>query len=126
MNTPEVLKVCADSRSRLESIAERQGIDLRKVQQPLLSSEFHDLAVALAVAPDDAAAERAVIRYAPAVAGLLFATRDVEHQFSDDIVKLDSTVDVAVCPYFYLAQFALSIIDSLRAVSIDIRDGRLG
>lgn len=113
MNTPEALKVCAESRARLESIAKSQGINLKKIQAPLFSHEFRDLVLALATCPDDAAAGRAIKRYAPAVAGLLFLTRGAEHQFSDDICKLDKEVDTGVCPYFYLSQFALSMIDTI-------------
>jgi hypothetical protein len=97
----------------------KQGINLKIVQGPLFSPEFRDLALALATCPDDAAAGRAIQRYAPAVAGLLFATRDVEHQFSDELIKLDETVDKGVCPYFYLSQFALSLIESLDRVMED-------
>ena len=113
MNTPEALKVCAESRARLESIARSQGINLKKVQSPLFSREFRDLALALAICPDDAAAGRALKRYAPAAAGILFATRGAEHQISDDICKLDKTIDTKVCPYFYLSQFALSMIETI-------------
>jgi len=123
MNTPEALKVCADSRARLESIARSQGIDLKNVQAPLFSREFRDLALALATCPDDAAVGRAIQRYAPAVAGLLFLTRDVEHQFSDDICKLDKTVDIGVCPYFYLSQFALSMISSIEVAMRKMQAG---
>jgi hypothetical protein len=86
---------------------------LNIVQVPLLTPELRDLSLALALAPDDAAVERATKRYAPAVAGFLFATRDVAKGFADGICKVDDTVDLEVCPYFYLAQYVLSMINNL-------------
>jgi hypothetical protein len=113
MNNLYVLQVCAESRHRLESIAKKLGISLKKVQSPLLTPELRDLSLALALAPDDAAVERATKRYAPAVAGFLFATRDIAKGFADGICKVDDTIDLGVCPYFYLSQYVSSMISKI-------------
>jgi hypothetical protein len=122
MNNPDVLQVCAEARIRLESIAKSQGIPLNIVQVPLLTPELRDLCLALAIAPDDAAAERATKRYAPAVAGFLFATRNIGVAYCDEIHKVDESVDIRLCPYFYLSQFVSSIFDSLEKVSKEMRE----
>ena len=113
MNNPDVLQVCAESRRRLESIAKSQGIPLNLVQQPLITPDLRDFSLALALAPDDAAVERATKRYVHAVAGFLFATRDIERAFADGICKVDDKVDLGVCPYFYLSQYVSSMISNL-------------
>ena len=112
MNNPDVLKVCAESRIRLGSIAKLQGIPLNIFQSPMLTSELRDFSLALALAPDDAAVERATKRYAPAVAGFLILTRGIEKGFADGVCKVDDTVDLGVCPYFYLSQYVMSFIEN--------------
>ena len=86
------------------------------VQIPLITPELRDFSLALALCPDHAAVDRAVRRYTPAVAGFLFITRNVEQGIADGICKVDSSVDIRVCPYFYLSQYVSSCIANLDQV----------
>ena len=113
MNNQSFHKSVSEARNQLVSIATSLDIPLNIVQVPLMTRELRDLALALELCPTPEAAKQAMKRYAPAAAGFLFSTRDV-----DRIAKIYSSNDRedekgGVCPYFYLGRYVESGIDEI-------------
>ena len=113
MKNPALLKELTKSRTRLESIAKSQGIALNIVQVPLMTPELRDFCDALAICPDDAAAERSTKRFSPAVAGFLLLSRDIAGAFSSGQYTNYEVVDSGLCPYFYIARYVGSRLESI-------------
>ena len=113
MNNPALQQVLTESRTRLEIIAKRQGINLNIIQQPLITPDLRGLCDVLALCPDDAAAERAVKRHVHAVAGFLFASRDIAGAFESGRYTNCEVPNQEICPYFYISRYVSSQIDMI-------------
>jgi hypothetical protein len=114
MKIPDYQKVCEDSLLRLHSIAIRVGISDKPTPSPVVSPVLRELADALILCPDDAAAERALRRYSAGWPGFLFLAQRVGAWLDNGTCSFEGLTDKGVCPYFYLATFVSSFIDSLK------------
>jgi hypothetical protein len=127
MNDQSFHKSLTEARSELVAFATALDIPLNIVQQPLMTRELRDLSLALALSPTADDAKRAMKRYAPAVAGLLFASRDIDRIASFYSSSGREDEKGGGCPYFYLARYVelqIEEIDRFYREEVD-EDGNL-
>ena len=115
MKTPAYQKVCEESLARLSSIANQAGISGRLVSAPIVTPAVRELADALVLCPADAAAAKALHRYAAGWPGFLFLAQRVGAWLDNGMCSFEGLADKGVCPYFYLATFATSFIESMES-----------